>query len=163
MEIVYKKLSKENAFQTLELFRKLKKEGTEVSFTDVVDEDEIIAWLEQSNYYIYVAERDDSVVAVFRGVRGLEDQIHSMLITIATDPCHRGKKIAHNLITYSLKDIKKREKRITLARAYVYSDNKFSISTLLGCDFTVSGTVYQHHYDKKTGKYIDDLIFHKVL
>ena len=56
-----------------------------------------------------------------------------------------------------------KENGIKIARAYVYSDNTSSVSTLLKCGFTLSGCVHMHHLDERTNQYVDDLIFHKIL
>ncbi|SDK77523.1 GNAT family N-acetyltransferase [Natronincola ferrireducens] len=163
MEVSFKKLEERDINNIISLFNKLKAEAAEVTFNHIDSKEELIDWLNNQNYYLYAAMIKDKVVSVFRGVRGLKDEAHCILITIATDPSYRGCKIAQNLIRYSLEDIKAKEKTISLARAYVYSDNKPSINTLLANNFTVSGCVYQHHLNKKIGTYVDDIIFHKIL
>lgn len=52
---------------------------------------------------------------------------------------------------------------ITIARIYVYSNNKASLSAIRKLDFVHAGTVLRHHKDLETGEYVDDLIFHKLL
>lgn len=56
-----------------------------------------------------------------------------------------------------------RERDIWMIRAYVYSNNTASIASLLSAGFTWAGTVYKHQRDEVTGKWLDDLIFHKEL
>ncbi|SET50668.1 Acetyltransferase (GNAT) family protein [Natronincola peptidivorans] len=163
MNTIYKKLNKDDLHQSLLLFKKLKEEAAEVTYVDIVEKKQVENWLHQPNYYIYVAIIDEKIVGFFRGVRGLSNESHGILITIAIDPDYRNRHIAKSLILYSLDDIKKKEKNISLARAYVYSNNKASINTMLCCGFTISGSVYQHHFDAKTKTYIDDVIFHKIL
>ncbi|SNT17054.1 Ribosomal protein S18 acetylase RimI [Anaerovirgula multivorans] len=163
MKVLYRRVEGGDIEEILMLFNKLKIESAEVTFADVVNKREIEEWLMNTNYYLYIAEVNKKIISIFRGVRGIAEKNHCILLTIATDPQYRSLGITKNLILYSLKDIKERERNIVLARAYVYNNNNKSLNTLMSCGFTVSGSVYQHHYDKKTGLYIDDIILHKIL
>lgn len=163
MEVHNRKMGYDDIEKILVLFDRLNIESAEVTFTNIKNKTEIEKWLSNSNYYLYVAEADGDIISIFRGIRGLEEESHCILITIATDLYNRSRGIAKNLILYSLKDIKEREKDVVLARSYVYSDNRASLNTMLSCGFTISGSVYQHHYDKKREAFIDDIILYKIL
>ncbi|SCY97506.1 GNAT family N-acetyltransferase [Alkaliphilus peptidifermentans] len=161
MNIKYEKMSTIDITGAVILFRKLVEEASEVSFSEVENEKQLLDWLQNPNYYLFVAKEDNEVVAVFRCSRGEGAKKHSGLLTIAVDPAYRGKHIASSFTLYCLEELKK--SGIKLARAYIYSDNKPSINTILACGFSVSGCVYQHHYNDKKGIYVDDIIFHKLL
>ncbi len=143
------------------LFNALNREGAEVSFADVATKEEIKEWMADSNCHLYSAIFEGKLIAVFRARAGEGDKKHSALLTIAVDKEMRGRHVAKSFTLFCLEDIKKLG--ISLARAYVYSNNPSSINTLLSCGFTVSGCVYQHHYNEVAGAYIDDIIFHKIL
>lgn len=161
MDITYRGFKVEDIEKTVELFRELHEEGAGVSFSSVSQREVIEEWIEEPSIYIYVAELDSEILGVFRGKRGKPGRDHSCFLTAAISKKYRGKKIGQNLTYYALDKLK--ESGVRIARAYVYSNNASSVSTLLKCGFTMSGCVYMHHFDEKTNQYVDDLIFHKIL
>ena len=161
MEIVYRGFNKEDIEKTLEFFKELHNEGSLVSFSRVSKKEEIQEWIKDFNIYIYIAELDNKILGVFKGKRGKPGREHSCFLTAAISKKYRGKKIGQGLTNYAVDRLK--ENGIKIARAYVYSDNTSSVSTLLKCGFTLSGCVHMHHLDERTNQYVDDLIFHKIL
>ncbi|MEW9124400.1 MAG: GNAT family N-acetyltransferase [Thermotaleaceae bacterium] len=161
MKIVYRELEKADISKTLLFFADLAIEDVEVSFTEVVSDDEIDRWLKDDDIYIYGAFYEEKLIGVFRATRGQESRRHMALLTYAVDRNYRGNQIAKGVISYGMKRLK--EEGIKLVRVYIFSDNRSSINTVLSCDFTLSGCIYQDHYSEKEQKYIDDLIFHKIL
>ena len=157
----FREMVLEDIENVLTLFKKLEEESAEVSFSEITKREEIINWLHDSRMYIYVAEDNKKLVGVFRGKRGKKGREHDCFLTCAVDIESRGKKVGQNLTKYALKELKK--EGIKIARAYVYSNNIPSVSTLLRSGFTSSGCVHMHHYDYRTNEYVDDLIFHKIL
>lgn len=161
MDIKYRVLLKEDINQIIDFFKELNEERAEVSFSDVVSNKEIDNWIEDSRMYVYVAERDGEILGVLRGKRGEKGREHACFLTAATNMKYRGRKIAQRLTDYSLNELKK--EGVKVARAYIYSNNSASVSAILKCGFTSSGCVHMHHYDKNAQRYVDDLIFHKIL
>ncbi|WP_026477009.1 GNAT family N-acetyltransferase [Alkaliphilus transvaalensis] len=161
MEVQFREMKEEDIQQVVTLFKKLESESAEVSFAEILDEAELCEKMKETGCFFYVAEDNGQVVSVFRGKQGEGNKSHSALLTIAVDPNFRGKKMAKTFTQYCLDQLK--NNGITLARAYVYSNNKPSINTLLSQGFTFSGCVYQHHKNETTGEFVDDIIFHKIL
>lgn len=161
MDIVYRTLEKEDIPKVITMFSELAKEAVEVSFSEILSEEEIVEWIEDENTYVYAAFEGELLLGMLRAKRGEGAQNHCALLTVAVKRSYRGKRIAKDIINYGLQQLK--EAGVHLARAYIYSDNRASINTILSCDFTFSGCVYQHHYSEKEQKFIDDLIFHKIL
>lgn len=162
MDVVYRPAHLSDVEKLWELFEVLKIERTGMSFSEVDSRNEIRKWLEAENIFLYIAEQDDSVLSAFRAVRGTEQNMrHAAVLSIATHPDYRNQGIARELINMGLEDMKK--DGVTLARAYIYSDNIPSVSTALKLGFTLSGTVYRHHFNDSLKQYVDDLIFHKLL
>ncbi|MBE0449724.1 MAG: hypothetical protein IBX70_02640 [Clostridia bacterium] len=56
-----------------------------------------------------------------------------------------------------------KKKGVTIARIYVYSDNKASLHAVEKLGFALGGKVLMHHLNVKSGHYVDDIIFHKIL
>ena len=146
-----------------ELFQELKKEKAQVGFTDIKGLHELKEWIEDESIYLYVAvdTANEKVVGVLRGKRGSSYKYHSVFLTAAVSKNYRGESIAKNLTNFGL-NLLARE-GVLIARTYVYSNNKASLNTLLACGFTISGTVYMHHFSEASGQYVDDIIVHKVL
>lgn len=161
MEVSFRDLIVEDIPQVISFFEELKKENAGVSYTEYENEEEIKGWIEDPNIYVYAALYGERVVGVFKGRSDGGSKSHSAFLTCAVDGRYRGNNIAKNLTFYGLGRLK--ENGIKIARAYVYSDNRPSINTILSCGFQFSGNVYMHHYDEKKGQYVDDLIFHKIL
>ncbi len=161
MDILFRTMKEEDTEQVLSLFSKLQLESAGVSFTEIIDKVEFEAKKNEKGCFFYVAVKDYQIISVFRGRQGEGNKSHSALLTIAVDPNYRGKHLAKNFTEYCLTDLK--NYGVSIARAYVYSDNKPSINALLSAGFTISGCVHQHHKNEKTGDFVDDVIFHKVL
>lgn len=147
------------------IFLRLREESAEVSFIDYTEEESIRKWLGDEKNLVYVALWEGSVVGVFKARRGerehTEDKTHAAFLSCATDMEFRGRSIAKDLTLYGIERL--REKGVKIARAYIYSDNKASINTILSCGFQFAGSVHMHHFDERRGIYVDDLIFHKIL
>lgn len=161
MKIMYKKIEETEVDDVFSFFQILKEEKAQVSFIDVSDRNEILQWLKNQLYMVYVIKEGNVIIGVLRGKRGRGNESHSVVISIAIHPNFRRMQLGKNLMQYALKKFK--EEGISLARAYVYSSNKPSINTLLSCGFTISGCIYRDHLDEASGDYIDDIIFHKLL
>ncbi len=161
MEYNFREFEHTDIPEAMILFNSLNREGAEVSFADVTTAEEIEEWIRDSSCLLYSAVFEGRLIAVFRARAGEGSKKHSALLTIAVDKGMRGRHVAKNFTLFCLEDLKKQ--KVLLARAYVYSNNSSSINTLLSCGFTVSGCVYQHHYNEATAAYIDDIIFHKIL
>lgn len=161
MDMEFRSLLKKDLAAVIQLFNKLAEEHAEVSFSEVISEEEILNWMEDPDIFTYVALEDERLLGVLRAKRGEGSRNHSVFLTAAIDQNYRGNKIAKQLTLYALEQLK--TEGIKIARAYIYSNNRSSINTILSCGFTFAGNVYQHHYDEKTQAFVDDLIFHKIL
>jgi len=161
MDINLKVMGKKDVLKVYNFFQDLKKEGAQISFTDIDSTFDIEKMLNDKNVFIYIAYYGDEIAGVFRGLRGNKYKSHSAFLTAAVDQRLRGQKIAQKLTGFGLEDMK--NKGIKIVRAYVYSDNQPSVSTLLKQGFTLSGCVHMHHYNDNIKRYVDDLIFHKIL
>lgn len=161
MGIRFRELKEKDIPKVISLFSNLSKERSEVSFAEIASMEEIRDWIRNPDTFVYVAADGDVIPAVFRAKRGKGNKRHSCNLTVAVDYSFRGNSIAKELTEYAIKHLK--EKEIKIARAYIYSNNKSSINTILSCGFSFAGNVHMHHYDDKSKTYIDDLIFHKVL
>jgi ribosomal protein S18 acetylase RimI-like enzyme len=161
MEVSFRDLIEEDIPQVLSFFQELKEENAGVSYTEYENGEEIKEWIDNPNIYVYAALYGEKVVGVFKGRSDGGNKKHSAFLTCAVDGRYRGKNIAKNLTFYGVEKLK--ENGIKIARAYVYSDNKPSINTILSCGFQFSGNVLMHHFDEQKQQYVDDLIFHKIL
>lgn len=161
MGIVIRELEERDISKVISLFSNLSRERAEVSFVDIASINEVKEWLKNPNTYVFVAADGDIVYGVLRTRIGKGNRSHSCNLTVAVDYSFRGNSIAKELTEYGLKELK--EKSVKIVRAYIYSNNKASINTILSCGFTFAGNVHMHHYDEETGEYIDDLIFHRIL
>lgn len=163
MKLEYREASIEDISGMFRLFQKLKAEQAQVGFTRINSIKDIQEWIEDDNTALYLAvdTENEIVVGVLRGKRGNTYKHHSAFMTAAVAKDYRGKKIAKNLTDYGLNELLRQG--VKIARTYVYSNNKASLNTLLSCGFTISGTVHMHHFSKKTGQWVDDVIVHKIL
>lgn len=143
----------------LSFFKILNEESTDMSF-DNMTEEKLFAWLHSDHELIYGYEEGGKVVSVLKGKRGFEHKFHSVFLSAATLKSYRNKGLAAKLTEEGLVAMK--PLGIKIARAYIYSDNTASVSTILKCGFTAAGCVHMHHI-KEDGRIIDDLIFHRVL
>lgn len=158
--MIFERADQQDAKQLISLFRLLEEEGAKVSF-EPVEETKMKELLEEKQCFWYVARERESVVAVFRATRGKTGREHGVMMTSAVSKAYRGQHIAEELTAYALNDLKKIG--IEIAYAYVYSNNKPSLSTLLNLGFHISGSVPMHHYEEEIQRYVDDLILYKIL
>lgn len=161
MAITLRPLERKDALKALTLFKKLRDEQAEVSFTEYYTEEAIQSWFDAQGTYVYVAAEDDVILAVVRAMLGEEGKQHAVVLTVAVDYNFRGQSLAKKLTLYCLDQVKK--EGVKIARAYIYSNNYSSVATILSCGFVMAGCIHQHHYDERLERYVDDLIFHKVL
>lgn len=143
----------------------LKREGAEVTFTELLAREEAMQWIDNPAHLTYVAIDDDhpgTVLAMIRGRRELSpEKAHAAFLTAATLPSARGTGLAAELTQYAL--VEMQHEGVNIVRIYVYSDNASSLSAVRKLGFIHAGTVLRHHKNPKTGTYVDDLIFHKLL
>ena len=147
------------------LFEHLKKEGAEITFAELAAKEEAMQWVNNPSHLTYVAvdpQHEDQVLCLVRGRREMNsEKAHAAFLTAATHPKARGTGLAAELTEFALEAMK--QEGVTIARIYVYSDNEASLNAVRKLGFIHAGTVLRHHKDVKTGEYIDDLIFHKLL
>jgi ribosomal protein S18 acetylase RimI-like enzyme len=147
------------------LIHLLKAEGAEVSFTELLDKEAVMNLVDNPAQLSYVAvtkEEPSRVLSLVRGRREMsKEKSHAAFLTAATHPDARGLGLAAKLTSFALEQMK--GEGVTIARAYVYSNNQASLNSVKKLRFDHSGTVLRHHRDAATGEYVDDLIFHKVL
>lgn len=161
MGIRFRELKEKDIPKVISMFSNLSKERVEVSFVEIASMEEIRNWITNPDTFVYVAADGDVISAVLRAKRGSGNKKHSCNLTVAVDYSFRGNSIAKDLTEYGLKQLK--NEGISIVRAYIYSNNKSSINTILSCGFNFAGNVHMHHFDEKSDRYVDDLIFHKVL
>jgi L-amino acid N-acyltransferase YncA len=161
MGVRLRELKEKDIPKVISMFSNLSKERTEVSFVEIASMEEIRNWIRNPDTFVYVAADGDVISAVLRAKRGKSNKKHSCNLTVAVDYNFRGNSLAKDLTEYGLNSLK--SKGIKIVRAYIYSNNKSSINTILACGFSFAGNVHMHHYDEKTDIYVDDLIFHKIL
>ncbi|MDW7670362.1 MAG: GNAT family N-acetyltransferase [Bacillota bacterium] len=161
MKIQYSKPEKNDAELIFDLFQQLKRDSHEVTFAEVENPQEIINWLETDSNSFYIARYNQQVIGVLRAVKGKEKTAHACQITIAVSSEYRQQGIAKSLVQYGLSDLK--NQGILIARAFVFSDNKPSLNTLLSVGFTITGSIAKHHYNHQKELYADDIVMHKEL
>lgn len=147
------------------LIELLKAEGADISFTEFTVKEEIMDLVDNPAQLTYVAvtkEEPSRVICLVRGRRDMAvEKSHAAFLTAATHPDARGSGLAAELTGFALDQM--RNEGINIARIYVYSDNQASLNVVKKLGFVHSGAVLRHHIDQAAGKYIDDLIFHKIL
>lgn len=159
-----KRIEKQHLASAWRLIECLKAEGSEITFTDYSCQEELLEWLPDHQHLVYVHTdpQTEEVLAIVRGRReNTVQKKHAVFLTAATHPSARGRGLAAKLTEFALEEMKKLD--VNIARIYVYSDNAASLAAVSKMDFVHSGTVLRHHFCTKTGTYIDDLIFHKIL
>jgi ribosomal protein S18 acetylase RimI-like enzyme len=162
MDIVYRPMHLSDVEGVWKFLEVIKVENSQVSLVEIPDKEELKEWLDNESLFLYIAESKDQIVGLLRATRGDKSyKRHSVILSIATHPEYRNQGIARELTNTGLEDMKK--DGITIARAYIYSDNISSINTVLRLGFTFGGSVLMHHYNDKLKQYVDDLIFHKIL
>lgn len=161
MSVILRAMEAKDVPKVLGLFGQLSVEMTSVPFDTVVEAEEIEAWLSRDDIFIYVAADGDLIMAVIRAKKGQGNKSHAAHIALAVDERFGGRKYAQKLTQFCVEALK--QEGVHLVRAFVYSNNQSSIETVLSCGFSLSGSVYRHHYDVQSQRYIDDLIFYKEI
>ncbi len=165
MKYYFRKINSEDTNNVWSLIELLKKEGADISFTELKSKDEVMNFIDNPAQLTYVAvtkEDPSSILSVVRGRRDMSNEkSHAAFLTAATAPHARGSGLAAELTNFALEQMKK--EGVNIARIYVYSNNHASLNAVKKLGFVHSGTVLRHHRDLVTGAYVDDLIFHKVL
>ena len=161
MKIQYSKPDRQDIPAILELFQSMKNEPHRSTFSDVNNGDQILNWLNQEDYNLYVARTDKKIIGVLRAYQEPDLQRHACLLTIAVSTAYRKQGIGKSLIIYGVADLK--NKGILVARALIFSDNKPSINTFLSAGFSITGSILKHHFNHQSGHYVDDLILYKEL
>ena len=161
MELSFSKITTEHFGPIMDLVSELKTEEAGVSFIRINTEEELEQWLEDPTVFVYGSFIDNKLVGIFKAKQGEKGKEHSCHIASALTKQCRGKGVGKKLLEYSLEQLQ--SEGIWMIRAYVYSDNTSSFTTLLSAGFQWSGTVHKHQWNEKLGRYIDDLIFHKEL
>lgn len=165
MNYIYRKMQTEDADSVLEMFKGIKEEQIDMSFAKITSKEEVLNFVDNPAELTYVVVSEDDphrVLSLLRGKRDMKPgREHAAFLTAATHPDVRGGGLVGNLVKYSLDEMKK--EGVNIARIYVYSDNTSSVNAVKKMDFTPAGSVLRHHKNVETGKYVDDLIFHKIL
>ncbi|MFH5835006.1 GNAT family N-acetyltransferase [Proteiniclasticum sp. C24MP] len=165
MNYIFRKIQKEDTESIWTLFQGLKEEKIDMSFAEVKDKEEIRNFIDNPAQLTYGAvseENPNEVLCLVKGRRELTtEKRHSAFLSAATHPKVRGLGLVAKLTAYALEEMKK--EGVTIARIYVYSNNKSSVNAIRKLDFIHAGTVLRHHKDPSTGSYVDDLIYHRIL
>jgi len=140
----------------------LRDENARMSFTDIMDRNQLNEWLSDPLVSVF-GDFDDvgHVRGLIKATRGKGNKSHSVYLAAATHPDHRKMNIAYHLTLFALEALK--AEGALIARTYIYSWNKASIATIEKCGFMMSGRVVMHEFDDVSQTYIDDLIFYKLL
>ena len=164
MNYIFRKLQFNDAESLLLLFQGIKAEQIDMSFVEIKQIEEIQNFVDNPSELTYVAvlkDQPDQVLSIVKGRRELtEEKKHAVFLSAATHPSVRGQGLAAKLTNFALNEMK--NQGITIARIYVYSNNESSINSVKKLDFTLAGKVSRHH-KLKSGEYVDDLIYHKIL
>ncbi len=165
MNHIFRRIENEDAHSIWTLFQKIREEQIDMSFARIRTMEEILAFVDNPAELTYVAvseEEPNHILSVVKGRREMtEEKQHAAFLSAATHPGVRGQGLAAKLTEYALEEMRK--EGVTIARIYVYSNNKASIRAIGKLSFTHAGTVVRHHKDPRTGEYHDDLIFHRIL
>lgn len=165
MNYYFSRISSSDMDSVWSLIEILKAEKVEMSFAEIIDKEEILDFQDNPAELTYVAiseEIPNQVMGLIKGRRDLsKEKSHAVFLSAAIHPDARGSGLAAKLTEFALAEMK--NEGVTIARIYVYSDNKSSLSAIKKLDFVHSGTVLKHHKNLDTGEFVDDIIFHKLL
>lgn len=140
----------------------LRAENARMSFTDIEKIEDLKAWFNDSNIYLYgLFDVYGKLTAMVKATRGTSNKSHSAYLAAAVHPINRKQNLASELTLAVLDELK--SMGVLIARTYIYSWNTASIATIEKCGFILSGRVMMHEYDEISGAYIDDLIYYKYL
>lgn len=165
MNYIYRRMQTDDTESIWSLFQGIREEKIDMSFAEITQKEEIAAFADNPSELTYVAVNKDKpheVLCLVKGRREMtEEKRHAAFLSAATHPHVRGTGLVAMLTEFAVNEMK--NEGVTIARIYVYSNNIPSINAIKKLNFTHAGTVLRHHKDLKTGDYIDDLIFHKIL
>jgi ribosomal protein S18 acetylase RimI-like enzyme len=165
MNYIFRKMQVNDTESIWTLFQGIKVEKIDMSFAEITQKEEILAFVDNPSELTYVAVSEEDpheVLCIVKGRREMtEEKRHAAFLSAATHPNFRGDGLVAKLTEFALKDMK--NEGVNIARIYVYSNNCASINAIKKLNFIHAGTVLKHHKDIITGEYIDDLIFHNIL
>jgi ribosomal protein S18 acetylase RimI-like enzyme len=165
MNYFFRKIKPSDIDSIWSLIEILKIEQVDMSFTELSSKEEIKKFINNPAQLTYVAvskEDPSLVLCLVKGRRDLvKEKSHAVFLSAATHPDARGYGLVAKLTEYALDQMK--HEGVTIARIYVYSNNKASLNAVKKLGFVHAGTVLRHHLDLITGEYVDDVIFHKLL
>ena len=162
MNFIYRKAQLDDLESIVEFCNELRDEDVKMTFVQIDSVEVLEDWMNDPYMHLYLALAEDGEIAgMFRAKRGEGNKEHSAYIAAAVNKKFRNKNIATELTLFGLEDVKK--EGVMIARTKIYSWNHASIATIKKCGFVESGRIVMHQYEEALGKYIDDVIFHKVL
>ncbi|MDP3387555.1 MAG: GNAT family N-acetyltransferase [Eubacteriales bacterium] len=165
MNYILRKMHVDDTESIWTLFQGIKAEKIDMSFAEITQKEEILAFVDNPSELTYVAileEDPHEVLCIVKARREMTvEKKHAAFLSAATRPHFRGNGLVAKLTEFALKEMK--DEGVNIARIYVYSNNCASINAIKKLNFIHAGTVLKHHKDIITGEYIDDLIFHKIL
>lgn len=165
MDFIYRKMTADDVDSVLEMFRGIKEENIDMSFSNISTREEVLNFVDnpaELTYVVVDSKKPNHVLSLLKGKRNMsKEKQHAVFLTAATHPDVRGEGLVGELVNYGLREMK--QEGVNIARIYVYSDNTSSVNAVKKMDFEPAGVVLRHHKNSKTGEYVDDLIFHKIL
>lgn len=165
MKCYFRKLRTTDIENLWSLIEILKREMVDMSFAQIQNKEKLLDFIDNPAELTYVAvtkENPKQVLCLLKGKRELsKDKFHSVLLSAATHPNARGYGLVAKLTNFALEEMK--NEGVSIARIYVYSNNTASINAIKKLDFTHAGIILRHHRNFETGRYVNDLIFHKIL
>jgi len=140
---------------------KLRDEHAQMSFAKVENMDDVIEWIENDHEHLFMMREANHIIALVKARQGHDGREHSAFMSAAVVKVRRGEGLVSQLASQVYPRLK--ERGIKIIRAYIYSNNHASISSVLKEGFQCTGAVHMHHFDEKTESWVDDMIFHKYL
>lgn len=140
---------------------KLREEHAEMSFAKVEGIEDVIEWIENDHEHLFMMREANHIIALVKAKQGLEEREHSAFMSAAVIKSRRGEGLVSQLAAQVYPRLK--ERGIKIIRAYIYSNNHASISSVLKEGFQCTGAIHMHHFNKKTQDWVDDMVFHKYL
>lgn len=140
---------------------KLRDEHAEMSFAEVRSVEDVTKWIEDDHEHIFMMREANHIIALVKAKQGHDGREHSAFMSAAVLKPRRGEGLVSRLSAEVYPRLK--ERGIKIVRAYIYSNNHSSISSVLKEGFHCTGSVQMHHYHEATESWVDDLIFHKYL
>lgn len=140
---------------------KLRDEHAEMTFAEVRSIEDVKDWIEDDHEHMFMMREANHIIALVKAKQGHGGKEHSAFMSAAVVKSRRGEGLVSQLAAEVYPRLK--ERGIKIIRAYIYSNNHASISSVLKEDFHCTGSVHMHHFHKTTQTWVDDLIFHKYL